>query len=258
MINRSLSVTLDGEPMLFSGRIRLRGKDDLSLFPALFTLELWNLPEEMFLRLTRAREITVSHEDACLVSGGVRDVFRQGTEEGSLTSVSVSLGLELWEAPVSLTVPAGTSVSETVRQILSASGTGIPLLADPENDSRSDRPRSFFGRAAECIAEVLSVVSARAMLTPSGLMVVPDAGLPEAVPLSGADLTDAVSFVGGSLRGSRQLAILSAAVSGWRPGQTVEVRQGNVSFRGIILSRSVDADTASGPWKSQMICEVLS
>ena len=257
MINRSLSVTLDGEPMLFSGRIRLRGKDDLSLFPALFTLELWNLPEEMFLRLTRAREITVSHEDACLVSGGVRDVFRQGTEEGSLTSVSVSLGLELWEAPVSLTVPAGTSVSETVRQILSASGTGIPLLAFPGPDPVLPRRPSFFGRAAECIAEVLSVVSARAMLTPSGLMLVPPGGLPESVRITDADLMDTVSFAGGALRGSRQVAVLSVTIAGWRPGQTVEVKQGNVSFRGIIVSRSVEADTASGPWKCELLCEVL-
>ncbi len=60
MINRSLSIMLDGEPMPFASRIRLQGEDALSLFPALFTLEMWNLPEEMFLRLSRAREITVS------------------------------------------------------------------------------------------------------------------------------------------------------------------------------------------------------
>ena len=272
-INRSLSITLDGEPLSFSGRMRLRGKDDLSLFPALFTLELWNLPEEMFLRLSRAREISVSHLDACLVSGKIRDIFRRGTEEGILTSVSVSLGLELWEAVVSLTVPAGTSVSEKIRRILSASGTGIRLLADLENDSISARPRSFFGRASECVTEVLSAVSARAMLTPSGLMLVPpeqrdgsarstnvelqNRPCRSALRITESDLTDAVSFAGGSLRGSKLVAVLSASVAGWRPGQTVEVKQGNVSFRGIIVSRSVDADTASGPWKSQMICEVL-
>ena len=69
-------------------------------------------------------------------------------------------------------------------------------------------------------------------------------------------MTDTVSFAGGSLRGSKKLAVLSAVVSGWRPGQTVEVWQGSVSFRGIIVSRSVDADTATGPWKCEMIAEV--
>ena len=88
-------------------------------------------------------------------------------------------------------------------------------------------------------------------------MVVPPGGLSEAVQITDTDLTDTVAFAGGSQRGTKQLAILSATVSGWRPGQTVEVRQGSVSFRGIIVSRSVDADTASGPWKSEMIVEVL-
>ena len=256
VLDRTLTVMLDGEPFSFSGRMRLQGEDELSLFPALFTLELWNLPEEYYLRLFRCKQIAVSHLDACLVSGTVSDVFRHPEKDGVVTTVAISLGLDLWEAVVSLAVPAGASVSETVRQILAASGTGIPLLAFPETDPLFIRGQSFFARAAESISCVLSAASYRAMLTPSGLMVVPPDGLPEAVQLSEADLTDTVSFVGGSLRGSKQLAVLSAVVSGWRPGQTVEVRQGSVSFRGIIVSRRVDADTASGPWKCEMIVEV--
>ncbi len=257
IINRSLTVTLDGEPLSFSGRIRLRGKDELSLFPALFTLELWNLPEELFLRFSRAREITVSHEDASLISGRIWDVFRQGTEEGILTSVSVSLGLDLWESVVSLSVPAGTLLSDAVRQILSASGTGIPLLTDPENDSVFVRGRSFFGRASECIAAVLSDASCRPMLTLSGLMVVPASGLPEAVRITEADLTDAPASAGGSLRGTRALMILSAVVSGWRPGQTVEVDYQDSHIRGIITERSVDADTGDGAWKCELMLELI-
>ena len=257
VLDRSLTVTLDGEPLSFSGRIRLRGKDDLSLFPALFTLELWNLPEEMFLRLTRAREITVSHEDACLVSGRVWDVFRRGTEDGILTSVSVSLGLDIWESVVSLAVPAGASLSDAVRRILAASGTGTALLSDPDPDPVLSRGLSFFGRAAECINEALSAASCRAMLTASGLMIVPPGGLPEAVRISEKDLTDAPAFAGGALHGAPSLMVLSAAVAGWRPGQTAEADYKGVHARGIIRERSVDADTGSGPWISQMICEVL-
>ena len=76
VLDRSLSVMLDGEPFPFSGRMRLRGEDELSLFPALFTLEIWNLPEEYFLRLIRAQRIFVSHGGACLVFGTISDVFR--------------------------------------------------------------------------------------------------------------------------------------------------------------------------------------
>ena len=115
-LSRMLTVTADGEPLSFSGRARLSGQDGLSLFPALFTLELWNLPEEYYLRLFRCKQIAVSHLDACLVSGAVSDVFRHPEKDGVVTTVAISLGLDLWEAVVSLAVPAGVSVSETVRR----------------------------------------------------------------------------------------------------------------------------------------------
>ena len=272
--DRSLAVTVDGEPLSFSGRMRLRGKDGLSLFPALFTLELWNLPEELYLRLFRCREISVSHGDACLVSGRVWDVYRRGTEAGILTSVSVSIGLDLWESVVSLAVPAGTPLSDAVRQILAASGTGIPLLSFPSPDPAFSRGCSFFGRASECISTALltqlptscllpptsylpTPASPRAMLTPSGLMVVPAGGLSEAVSISETDLTDAPAFAGSDLHGSPSLMILSVSVSGWRPGQAVEVDFRDVHARGVVTERSVDADTASGAWKCEMIVELI-
>ena len=253
--DRSLTVTLDGEPLPFTGRTRLRGKDNLSLFPALFTLELWNLPEEYFLRLFRCRQVSVSRGDACLVSGAVPDVFRHPEKDGTVTTAAISLSLGLWESVVSLAVPAGTSVPEAVRRILSASGTGIRLLGGGDGSSRPavfPRARSFFGRAPECIDSVLSAVSARAMLTPSGLMIVPPGGLPDPVLIRENDLTDVPSFAG-----SGRLMVLSAAVSGWRPGQTVEVECPEVAARGMITERSVDADTASGAWKCELVVELI-
>ena len=253
IITRLLTVATDGEPLSFSGRIRLRGEDELSLFPALFTLELWNLPEEAALRISRCRTIAVSHGDACLVSGTVSDVYRRAVPEGILASVSISLGLNLWESTVSLTVPAGTAVSETVRGILEASGTGIPLLAFPEEDPVSIRSQSFFGRASEFIAIVLSAALCRAMLTPSGLMVVPSSGLPEVIRITEKDLLDVPAFASGG-----SVMILPVTVSGWRPGQTVEVEYKNIHARGVVTTRSVDADTASGPWKCELMAEVIS
>ena len=90
-----------------------------------------------------------------------------------------------------------------------------------------------------------------------GLMAVPLGGLPVAVNISETDLTDAPAFAGGVLRGSPFLMILSAAVSGWRPGQTAEVDYKDVHARGIITERRVEADTASGMWKSEMIVELI-
>ena len=263
MISRSLTVLADGEPLSFSGRIRLAGEDDLSLFPALFTLEMWNLPEEMFLRLSRCREVSVLCGDACLVSGAVSDVFRHAAEEGTVTAVSVSRGLELWEACVSVYVPAGSLLSEAVSAVLDASGTGIPLLAFPAENPALLRSFSFFGRASDGITELLSCHSGhseesyRAVLTPSGLKVIPPGGLPVSLHMTRQDLQDVPAFTGGSLRGPPSLMLLSAGLAGWRPGETLELDWNGRACTGIILARSVEADTGSGPWKSEMIVELI-
>ena len=250
-LDRSLTILADGVPVGASCRKRLSGKDGLSLYPSLFELRLWNLPDSDYLVLRHAREISVSHGESCLASGTISDVFRRGTKDGVLTTAAFSLGLNLWEAVVSLTVPAGTLLSETIRRILSASGTGIPLLSFPAEDLPLPRPLVCFGRAAEEIASALSMVSARAMLTPSGLMVVPPGGLPVSLVLTEKDLTDEPSFAG------ENLMILSAPVSGWRPGQTIRLEHSGIAAEGIISERSVDADTGGGPWACEMIVEFL-
>ena len=73
-------------------------------------------------------------EDSCLAFGQVSDVFTETVPEGTITTVAFSLGLNLWESQVSLSVSSGVSVSETVRRILAASGTGIRLLSFPGED----------------------------------------------------------------------------------------------------------------------------
>ena len=256
MTDRTLDVLIDGVPVAVSCRKSLTGEDSLSLFPALFELRLWNLPEADYLALGRAQEISVSHDGACLASGKISDVFRQGTAEGVVTTVAFSLGLDLWEAFVSLTVPAGTALSDTVRRILSASGAGIPLLSFPSEDFVSSRPQSFYGRAAECVTTALSAASARAVLSPSGLMVIPPGGLPVSMVLTEKDLTDAPSFAGGAIHGVPPVMILSVSAAGWRPGETVRVEYKDIAAAGIITDRGVDTDTA-GVWKSGMVIEII-
>ena len=41
------------------------------------------------------------------------------------------------------------------------------------------------------------------------------------------------------------------------PGQTVEVSCGDIFARGVIIERSIRADTASGEWKSELLTEVI-
>ncbi len=258
MTDRSFEFMADDQPFSFSGRVHLSGKDDLSLYPSLFLVEFWNLPEEYFLLLTRARMLSVSNVGACLVSGQISDTFRRLTPEGTITSVAVSAGLDLWEAEVSLTVEAGVPVSEAVRRILADSGTGVGLLSTPSSDPVAIRSGSFFGRAAECVSVALSAARCRAVLTPSGIQAVPENEFQVSFHITKQDLLEVPSFVGGVAHGAPSRMILVANLAGWRPGQTVEVSCGNIHAVGIVLERSIEADTASGAWKSEMLVKLIN
>lgn len=167
-IDRTLTILADGEPVSAFARAKLQGHEQLGLFPSLFLLRLWNVGEEDYLLLSRCRDATVRLGDAVLLSGPVADVFRQRTKSGTETHVAISPGLSLWESRISLSVEAGVTVSDTVRRLLAASGTGISLLSFPGDDPVVSRPQAFFGRAAECVLEALGKADSQISADSSG------------------------------------------------------------------------------------------
>ena len=248
---RSLTVLADGIPFAAGCRFRLSGRTSVGLFPSLFTLQAWNLPESDYHRLAAAKELSVLRGDSCLASGAVSDVFRRTAPEGTVTAAAFSLGLDLWEARVSLSVEAGASVSETVRRLLEASGTGIPLLSFPGEDPAFSRAQAFCGRAADCVTEAMSAAGARGVLVPAGLKIVPRDPLPAALHLTRKDLADEPAF---AMNGKRM--ILSTTVTGFQPGEELTLSYGELSAAGLVLERLTEADTASGPWLTQLLAEV--
>jgi len=260
-IDRTLTILADGEPVTGYARARLIGAERLGLYPSLFMLHLWNVAEEDYLALSRSREVTVMHEDVVLVSGMVSDAYRHlirpsGTfpsrgrlNGGTETFVAIAPGLKLWEAPVSMDVEAGVTVSETVRRLLEASGAGIQLLSFPGEDPVTTRGQAFFGRAAECIEEALGKAGARCCLVPSGLCVIPAEGVPVSMVLTEEDLTDVPSFnCGGDM-------VLRTGPAGWLLGKGVEVRYGGTVNRGLISERLLSLDTGDGPWRVELIVQ---
>ena len=247
--NRTLSVYADGEPVTSSARTKLLGHEGLGLYPSLFMLDLLNLAEEDYLLLSRAREVEVRHGEVVLVSGIVSDVFRNTVKNGTGTHAAVSPGLALWEAVVSLDVESGVSVSETVRQLLDASGTGIRLLSFPGEDPVITRGQAFFGRAAECIEEALSKAGAHAYLVPSGLCVIPKEGLPVSMVLTEEDLTEPPSYTSGGDM------VLWTGPAGWTLGKYVEVRFDGMNSTGLISERLLNLDTGDGPWRVELVIE---
>ncbi len=248
---RELTVLADGEPFAAGIRFRLSGNTAIGLFPSLFTLQCWNLAEKDYLCLASAKTMSVLRGDSCLASGAVSDVFRRTVSEGTLTIAAFSLGLDLWKAPVSLSVEAGASVSETLSYLLASSGTGIQLLSFPGSDSSVSRGQAFCGRAAEEIASTLSAASARAYLVPAGLCVIPSDPLSATLHLTENDLTDLPMIAD---KGRKM--VLSTTVTGFQPGEEMTLEYKGIRYSGLILERMVEADTAQGPWMTQLMIEL--
>ena len=249
-LSRELTIKADDFPVTGFNHVRLTGTDGVGLEPMPFTLRLWNLSDSDYFLLSAAKRISVRHEDSVLAAGDISDVCKRSVPEGTVTAIVFSAGLHLWEAPVSLSVEAGVSVSETVRRILSASGTGIPLLSFPGEDPVRTRGQVFFGRAAECAAEALSAAGARGYLTDAGLCVVPSSGLPVSMALTEADLIDApVRTPGG-------LLILRTKPTGWPLGKRVAVSWKGERYEGLVIDRSVDADNMEGNWQSELLIDL--
>ena len=251
MNDRSLTVLIDHIPLRCDGRIRLRGKEALSLYPDLFTLECWNLSQCSFLLLARSARLSILNGNTCLAFGEISDVYRRTVPEGEITIVAFAKGLSMWETPVSLSIPAGTSASDTVSLILSHihCGTG-GALSWPCDDPIFFRGQSFHDRAALCLGSVLSAAGAKGNLVPAGLCVIPDEGLPVSIRLTGRDLIDAPSFTAGNLM------VISTVPIGWQVGATVELEYGGYIRVGTIVERNLDLDTNAGSWKTELLVEL--
>ena len=262
---RDLQVFLDGEPFRQGTGFRLSGRVDLNLYPDLFLLQCRNLPKEGIYQLQNARQISVLsnglrmasrqisglYNGSCLASGQISDVYTQTVPEGTVTFAAFSFGLDLWNAEICVSCPAGAFISDDVRAILDASRTGIQPLSFPGEDPQPLRGRAYVGKAAEAITFALSQAGARAFLTPAGLQVIPKDSLPGSLHLTEADLTDRPVFAD-----SGRKMILSINVVSFQPGDEITLSFEGTTTKGLIISRLVDADSYAGPWRTQLLVEL--
>ena len=242
---RLLRVFADGHLVTGFRHARLTGRDALGLTPMPFALNLWNLVSSDYYLLSSAKKISVMNGDSILAAGDIFGVNKQAFNDGIVTEVIFSAGMNLWNTPISLTVDASSRVSETLADILEASGTGISLLSYLGEDPVRSRHQSFYGTAAECLRIALSATTSKLCLVPSGLYVVPDKGIPVSMWLSNDDLIDLPVKI-------NDYVILRTTVTGWSLGKLVELRRNGETIRGLITERSVDADNMNGSWECQL------
>ena len=173
MQSRTLTVLADGEEVTGLPHVRLSGRYGQSLFPYPIFLRIWNAPETVDHRLRRAKKISVLHGETLLAAGDFVDVTREVVEEGNLITVTFAPGFHFWNSWVSLSVGAGATAGDTVRQLLAAAGSDMQLLTEPVNNAVFSRPQTFFGRLSEAILAVVSACSVRPYLVPAGIALMP-------------------------------------------------------------------------------------
>ena len=244
---RDLHVFADGREVAQSCRMRLTARENLSLLPQLFQLEIENLSASSSVLLPSARSVEVRSGDSVLASGSPVSSCSRRRLGRSLFSLSFSPGMALWQSSVSLS--AGMSVSDSVRAVLSASGTGIPLAAFSADDAFLTRPQSFFGRTCDALRMLADTVHAEAYLSSAGLCLIDHsrASAPTLILPEDALLSDPVYLP--------DRIILSTEPKGWPLGTVVGFTWQGQSCQGMLVSRLLSLDNVEGPWLSQL--EVL-
>ena len=246
---RDLHVFAEGREVGQSCRMSLSVRENLSLLPQLFHLTIENLSGSSSSFISAAQFLEVRSGDSVLASGFPVSCGSNIWFSRQFFSVSFSPGMALWESSVSLSLAAGMSVSDSVRAVLAASGTGVQLAAFSANDVFLTRPQSFFGRTCDVLRILAMSVNAEASLSSAGLCVIdrsretaPTLILPE------EDLASDPVFIPGRY-------ILSTEPKGWPLGTVLRFTWHDQPYQGLLVSRMLSLDNVEGPWLSQL--EVL-
>lgn len=250
-LDRKLVVLVDNISIADNCRVRLRGNVSLSLYPELLTVSILNLSDIRYHLIREGGTISVVCGASKLASGIIHDVSRETSSEGVRTVIGFSLGFDLWEKPVSISLGAGHKVSETVNAILRASEVDFSVLSFPGHNPTFERPQAYCCRAAEAVEIALTAARARACLVPSGMVISPE--IPEAVEvnMSSDDLTNAPIY-------TVDCVVIPTKMVGWPMGRRLRLKYGEKTTDGIIIKQMFDADTLQGPWKTEVMAEVIN
>ena len=245
---RDLHLFADGRELGRGCRMLLRSQETLSLAPQLFHLEIPDLPESSAVLLSSSQSAEVRSSGSILASGEIIDAVTR-TEAGKrITAVSFSPGLSFRKASVSLSVPGGMTVSETIRSVLKAGGTQVALAAFQAEDRLLSRPQAFFGRVCDAVSVLASTVCADACLSAAGVCI------RDRSPVAPTLVIPEESLLQAPVR-TADSVILSTAVTGWPLGAWVRYTWQDVTGTGRLISRMIHADSVAGPWKSELELE---
>ena len=248
--SRDLRLFADGTELAHGCRMTLTAGSALSLRPALHHLAVRDLSDSSAAFLSGVQRIEICSGLSVIASGELSEALTHISGGKRITELVFSPGLSLWQSSVSLSVPGGTRVSDTIRSLLSASASGLSLAAFVAEDRPIARPQAFFGRTCDALALLADTAEADIWVSSAGVCVSGRSFDNPSYVLTDSDLLSAPVLTGNRL-------LVTTAMMGWLIGSFVRVEwQGN-AWEGRIVSSLIQADNKDGPWKSELELEVL-
>ena len=240
---RELHIFLDGERLDTSCRLHLRGRNEMTLSPTIFQLDLYLPSENTIGQLSSGRKIAVhSTFDSVLATGTILDVLSDTRDGKQVTSVIFSDGVPFTGSFVSASFPAGSSLRSITEQLLSACSVPLPLAGFTAADKSYPLGTSFFGSTADSLQSLAVDLNADVFLFRSAIYMLGRDSTPDIIGLTPEDVLDAVSS-------GKDVRILTTSMKGWPIGSML--RYGDL--QGQILCQTFDADTGEGPWCTKVI-----
>ena len=217
----------------------MQGSKNMTLFPDLFAVEIYNMSDEDMGALTNSGKISIFGETGGLLcSGEVDDMYTKQNGPNRVTTISVSDGRAFWRSKVFVTFSGGAMAS----QVLHSMTTGVRLGSITADDVKFMRGQTYTGRLADCVAMLAKSMHGRAYVTNESLFITAKGRSAEVVSLNEED----VVLDQDSATGAR---IIKTTIKGFPVGALVEI--GNAKYR--LVSQKIDADNFGVAWDAYLI-----
>ena len=156
--SRPLILEAGGVQIADGARIRVRGSAAMNLMPNCYFVDVYGLTGYDMAEMTRKVQISVYGEyNGLLLTGELEDIYAHSEALARITTLVVSDGMSFWQTPVSRTLKAGATVSQTARALLK----DVVPMGYNAKDFKILRGQTYTGRLADQIAMLAKSVDAR-------------------------------------------------------------------------------------------------
>ncbi len=244
---REMTIYADGKPLAPGCRLHLTGGRDLSLRPGLFRLLVYDLTDSSIVILSASKTIEVRSGLSILASGELCDTHTSYQRGRRITELAFSPGITLWKSACSLSLIPGISVKDAIKAVLrTLPSPGVSLAGFTADNVVLSRSQVFFGRTADAITLLAETAAGEAYLGAAGLIISGIKNHETTLVLTSADLLSAPSPATGCV-------VLSTRMTGWPEGSWVRYTWNGTTSEGRLISRTIDADTSFGVWRTELL-----